>query len=170
MKDEKISKRQYRITLLKKMFPFLNNLYDELNPEDINGIEIKKGAKDLLEKTGYEDSYSWGGGGHYNYTEYFAITGQDIIKLDSAGYSATGSGERDSWSADTIGEQLFTKKKTPDYIIECIKSDTDDNDNGEIVRNWTIYKMKKFDLVEYHKQQLDEAAEELKKEIEEVSK
>lgn len=167
--------KQYRIALLRKEFPFVDRLfvaYDDrvlLPPEKVNDIKIQKGDKALLVKTGSEDSYSWGGGGHHDYTKYFAIWSeneeQKILELESSGYSGTGSGERHEWSADTIGEQLFVKGITPDYIIECVKNDTDDNGNGEVRYFWTIFKMKRFDLFAYHQGKIDEAAAALKAEI-----
>ncbi len=167
--------RQYRAKILRKEFPFINRLFvnyegqTKLWPEDIDDIKVRRGDKILLAKKGFEDSYSWSGGGHYDYTIYFAVwkDGEEwrVVELDSAGYSGTGSGERHEWDADTIGEQLFTKGINPDYIVKCIQNDTDDNGNGKVTRFWTIYKMKRFDLKNYHQEQIDKAAVALKAEI-----
>ena len=168
--------KQYKVALLRKEFPFVDRLFvdykgkTDLRLEDINDIKVKKGDKALLTKKGSEDSYNWSGGGHRDYTKYFAVWSdkdgeQHVLELASAGYSGTGSGERHEWDADTIGEQLFAKGIIPDYIVECVKNDTDDNGNGEVTRFWTIYKMKRFDLATYHQQKLDEACVALKAEI-----
>ncbi len=167
--------KQYRVALLREEFGFIDRLFldyegkPELRPEDVTEIKIRRGDKSLLAAKGNEDSYDWSGGGHYDYTKYFAVwsdaDGEHILKLDSAGRSATGSGDRHDWDADTIGEQLFLLGITPDYIVDCVKNDTDDNGNGEVTHFWTIFKMKKFDLVAYHWQQIDEAAAALKAEI-----
>ena len=162
--------KQYRIALLKKEFPFLDHIFDDSNegvlkPEHVNEIKIRRGDNALLANKGYEDSYSWCDGGHYDYRKYFAIVGENIIELMSAGKSGTGSGERNEWDADSIAEQLFLKNLAPEYIVECVKNDTDDNSNGEISHYWTIHKMSKFDLSAYHQKKIDEAAASLKAEI-----
>lgn len=167
--------KQYRVMLLRKEFPFIDRLFvdyegkTKLCPEDINDIKVKKGDKALLAKKGSEDSYGWSGGGHHDYTNYFAVCsgkdGEHVLELESAGYSGTGSGEMHEWDADTIGEQLFVKGINPDYIVECVKNDTDNNGNGEVTRFWTIFKMKRFDLGNYHQEQIDKAAAALKAEI-----
>lgn len=158
--------RQYRVALLRKEFPFIDHLVGvDLKPEDVTGIGVKKGDKALLNSKGSEDSYSWSGGGHYNYTRYFAVLDEKVLGLASAGYSGTGSGESREWDANTIGEQLFREGIVPEYIVECVQNDTDDNGNGEVTRFWTIYKMKRFDLSAYHQEQIDRAAVALKAEI-----
>ncbi len=160
--------KQYRVAVLRKEFGFIDRLFLdyegklEVRPEDVTEIKIRRGDKSLLVAKGNEDSYDWSGGGHYDYTKYFAVwmdaDGEHIFQLDSAGHSATGGGERHDWDADTIGEQLFAKGIVPDYIVECKKNDTDDNGNGEVTRFWTIFKMRKFDLCAYHQQQILKAA------------
>lgn len=163
--------KQYRIVLLREEFPFLDRLfvnYDGrviLSPEQVDDIKIRKGDNALLSAKGCEDSYDWSGGGHDDYTTYFAVQGEDVLQLESAGRSANGSGERHKWDADTIGEQLLIKKIVPDYIVMCVQNDTDDNGNGEVTRFWTIYKMRRFDLAAYHCQKIDEAGAALKAEI-----
>jgi len=167
--------KQYRVALLRKEFPFIDKLFvdykgeTEVWPEEVDDIKIRKGDRELLSKKGNEDSYDWSGGGHYDYTKYFAVwkndEGEHVEKFASAGHSSSGSGDRSDWDADTIGEQLFVKNIVPDFIVECVKNDTDDNGNGEVTRFWTIYKMKRFDLVTYHQQKLDEACVALKAEI-----
>ncbi|HLD27692.1 MAG TPA: hypothetical protein VJB39_02480 [Patescibacteria group bacterium] len=165
--------KQYRVALLRKEFPFIDKMFVDsegrtnLLPEDINDIKVKRGDKALLAKKGSEDSYSWCNGGHYNYTKYFAVWSDEdrVLELASAGYSGTGSGERHEWDAGTIGEQLFVKGIAPDFVVECVKNDTDDNGNGEVTRFWTIYKMKRFDLGTHHQEQIDKAAAALKAEI-----
>ena len=170
--------KQYKIALLRKEFSFIDRLFVDsdgrttFQPEKINGISVKKGDRALLAKKGNEDSYDWSGGGHYDYTIYFAVwsdsEGEHIFQLASAGRSGTGSGERHEWDADTIGEQLFVRGINPDFIVECVKNDTDDNGNGEVTNFWMIYKMRRFDLAAYHQQRLDEAAAALKAEIAEA--
>jgi hypothetical protein len=163
---------QYRLAILLKEFSFIEAVAKHLEldlEKDLNEIKIRRGDKMLLSKKGNEDLYDWSGGGHYDYTKYFAIwtdaDGEYVIQLDNAGRSATGSGERHDWDADSIGEQLFVKKIVPDYIVECVKNDTDDNGNGEVRRSWTIHKMRKFDLAAHHQQKIDETATALKAEI-----
>lgn len=162
----------YRLALLRKEFPFLDRLIvdrygqTEVWPEEVDNILVKRGDANLLSQAGYEDSYSWSGGGHYHYTIYFAITEEDIVELYFAGKSATGSGEYKEWIVPTVGEQLLQRGIIPDWVVECRKIDTDDNGNGRVERHWVIYKMTRFDLAGYHKQQIDKAAAELKAEIE----
>lgn len=173
--QEEEKMKQYRVALLREEFPFIDRLFvdhegkTDLWPEDIDSIKIKKGDKALLVKKGFEDSYSWSGGGHCDYTKYFAVwsdeNGNNILELASAGRSATGSGDHNDWDADTIGEQLFIKGITPDYIVECVKNDTDNNGNGEVTRFWIIYKMRRFDLGVFHQDRITEAAVALNAEI-----
>lgn len=164
-----MSMRQYRVALLRKEFPFLDQL-DNIRPEEVDDIKIKRGDRALLMKKGSEDSYSWSWGGHWDYTHYAAVwsdeNGQQRIEwLEGAGHSSSASGENNDWDADSIGEQLFTKGICPDYIIECVQNDTDDNGNGCLTHFWTIFKMKRFDLAVYHQERIDEAATVLKTEI-----
>jgi len=170
-KKEEFVMKQYKVALLRKEFPFLDRLFVDsegrtsLCPENVNDIKVKKGDKALLIKRGFEDSYDWSGGGHCDYTKYFAVCGEAILELETAGYSGTGSGKMYEWDADTLGEQLFAKRITPDYIVECVRNDTDDNGNGEVTNFWIIYKTRRFDLANYHQQQIDRAAAALKAEI-----
>lgn len=162
--------RQYRAKILEKEFPFLEKLCDKKfrmpSIEKVDGIEIKRGDRNLLSQKGREISYSWSGGPDTcDYTIYFAVVGEEIFELKSEGSSSTGSGQNRSWDADTIGEQLLVIGVSPDYIVECEKNDTDANGNGEITRYWTIHKMSKFNLVAYHQEQIDKAAAVLKAEI-----
>lgn len=163
--------KQYRVALLRKEFPFVDRLfvnYDGrviLSPEQIDDIKIRKGDNTLLSAKGFVDSYDWSGGGHCDYTTYFAIQGEDVFQLESAGRSGNGSGNRNEWDADTIGEQMLIKKIIPDYIVMCVQNDTDNNGNGTVTRFWTIYKMRQFDLAVYHCKKIDEAAIALKAEI-----
>jgi len=161
---------KYRVALLRREFSFIDRLMDHLQPEEVTDIKVRRGDKALLRKKGCEESYSWSDGGHYDYTKYFAVWFDDdgkerILELKSAGSSATGSGENRKWDADSVSEQLLTNRIVPDYIVECVQNDTDNNGNGEVTRFWTIYKMRRFDLVGYHHQQIDKAAAALKAEI-----
>jgi len=161
---------KYRVALLRKEFPFLDRLYmegclTEIQPEEVTDIKIRKGDKSLLQEMGYEE----GGGNfdvnHKHYKMYHAICGTRIFHLSSAGYGINpDSGKRNYWDTNTIGEQLFVKKIVPDYIVECVKNEGDKNGCG-ITRFWTIYKMKKFDLTEYHQDQIDLHATIIKDEI-----
>jgi hypothetical protein len=173
--------RQYRIALLKKEFPFLDKLFVDYQgntehwPEQIDRIQVEKGDRALLGKTGREDSYDWSGGRTHDYTKYFAVTkideeNYDVVELGCSGESGTGSGDHSEWEADPVGDQLFARNLAPDYIIECVKNDTDANGNGQVTRFWTIYKMKRFDLSQYHQDQIDKAAAILKAEIAAVCK
>lgn len=152
----------YRKVLLQREFGFLSQLpgFDE-----VNEIKIKRGDASLLRKTGKEDVYSWSGGGHDDHTIFYAVTVSGIQRLATEGHSSTGSGESRDWLAPTNGEQLFEMGLTPDFIVECVQQDTDNNGNGQRHLNWTIYKMTRFDLAAYHKLQIDQAAAELKAEI-----
>lgn len=166
--------KAYQIRLLRKQFPFLDHLFVdqddkiELWLEDIDRVKVEKGDSALMAKVGQEDSYHWVGGGHYGYTIYFAVWGdkdhEEIIQLDTAGRRANEAGGYEEWDADIISGQLLTKAPGihPDYIVECVKNDHDDNGNGEVTRFWTVYIMSKFNLVEYHCQQIDLAAAQAK--------
>lgn len=176
----------YKAALMRREFPFIDQLFvvrkslwsteekkvtTSLWPEEVNDIKVRKGDKALLAKKGSEDSYSWSGGGHHHYTKYFAVTistqnddDGKVVELASAGYSGNESGEN-RWDAPSIDEQLFGQNLAPDYIVECVQNDTDDNGNGELSRFWTIYKMKRFDLATHHKDKINEAAAALKSEI-----
>ena len=160
--------KAYKIELLKKEFPFLNDFIKK--GEFIDEIKVKRGDQNLLNQKGEEDSYSWSGGGHYDYTKYCAIfydgSEWQIVDLDTAGKSGTGSGRNNEWDCDTIAEQLFAKDITSDFIVGNTFKDTNDNGDGQTFNSIVIYKMNKFDLVGHHKAQLDKAAAELKAEIE----
>ncbi len=161
--------KAYRLAVLIKEFPFLSDLPLGYDLESINDIKIRRGDRSLLAKKGHEDSYSYCDGGHHDYTDFYAIWSDEndghFLKLASSGHSATGSGDRQDWDADTIGEQLFSQKINPSYIVEFTKDDTDDNGNGELRLSMIIYKMNRFDLAAYHEQQIDQAASAIKAEI-----
>jgi len=130
-----------------------------------DSITVKKGDKNLLSQTPSYDEYSWCGGGHYDHKSYYAVLGSQIVLLDESGSSQTGSGDNETTSAPCIGEQLLEKKLNPDFIVCYDFMDTDDNGNGEPALAITIFKMKGFDLVDYHCRQIDKAAAKLKAEI-----
>jgi hypothetical protein len=166
----------YKATLLCKEFPFLEKLFIDkdgktsLSPFKVTDIKIKRGDKNLLTEHGYETTYDWMGGYTYDYEFYFIIFSnekgeQQIIELESANSYQSGSGENHYHAVSTIGEQLYVMKINPDYVIKCVKNDTDANGNGEVTHFWTIFKMSKFDTVGYHKEQIDKIALELKSEI-----
>jgi hypothetical protein len=161
----------YRLALLRKQFPFIDRLFvdddgqTDVWPEDCDTIAVKRGDGNLMTQTGHENSYSWAWGGFKNYTKYFAVTGEEVVELDSSESSATGSGESHNWNAPTVGEQLFQRGIVPDWIVECSFVDTDANGNGEVKQHWVIYKMTRFDLAEHHARQTDAAAAALKAEI-----
>ncbi len=161
------------MAVLVKEFPFLPQvMYDlpgNLEIGDATDIKIRRGDRALLAKKGQEDIYSWCEGGHHNFTRYFAIFGDiPVVPLCSAGKEENENGHWEEWDAPTIGEQLFLLNKTmftPDYVVEVIQNDTDDNGSGEKTVFVTVFKMKDFDLVSYHQCQIDRAAAELKAEI-----
>lgn len=103
-------------------------------------------------------SVSWYNSNDSEVDLYVAITvkeeGHEIIYLscwDSEDKQEVGS----------IGDQLFVRKLNPDFIVHL-------NIKEEYYNKWikvVIYKMKNFDLAEYHCQQIDKAARELKAEI-----
>ena len=163
---------QYKVNLLEKEFPFLSviaKIVDvvQLELNWIDNIRIQKGDANLLKQTGQEDSYSWSGGGYYEYKKYFTIDcNGEVTELSSSGQSGTGSGDNNEWTASPIDEQIFSKGIVPDFIVECVKNDTDNNGNGTVRYHWTIFKMKKFDLKTHHKNEIDKAAAALKAEIE----
>lgn len=138
--------------------------------ETPDGVSVKKGDENLLTRTPFIDQYSWSGGGHYYEDSYFAVVGEELVELDSASIEKSGSqhepdGEE---TAPTIGEQLLLKKLDPDFIVHRhLDADDDNNCHSKTV---TIYKMKKYDLAEYHCRQIDKAAAELKAEITSVCK
>lgn len=166
--------KSYRLAILRREFSFIDMLfssegYASLLPEEVDDIKIKRGDENLLARTPREDSYSWSGGGSYDYSKFFAVVkdGESWVvwELQSEGNSATGSGERHEYVAPTIGEQLFAMELQPDFVVEATQDDTDNNGNGRCVRNWTIYKMRRFDIGAYHQIQIDRAASALKVEI-----
>jgi len=133
------------------------------------GLQIKLADRNLLSQTPESDSYSWCNGGYHNYTDYYVITmnGEySTTKLDVAETWANGSGECGSTTAATIGEQLFQKKLEPDFIVSVDFQDTDANGNGESSLGVVIYKLKKFNLKKYHKEQIARVVAELNAEIE----
>lgn len=162
---------KYKLVLMKKEFTFLNNFYGPNVVDEINDIKIKRVDKNLLKQKGYVDTYTWSGGGYCNFIKYFTVElvandgEKNIIELDNSERSAMTDGGYNNCEADIIGEQLLTKGINPDYLVEYTMNDTDANGNGEVTSFLTIYKMNKFNLVEYHKQQIDKAASELKAEI-----
>jgi hypothetical protein len=161
--------QSYRLELIQKEFPFVNML--NINLKLVDRIQIERGDKNLLFKKGYEDSYSSSCcEGYCDYNKFFAVLtkGSKVIKLSGAGRSRTGSGEDRQWDANPIGEQLFTLKVIPDYIVEIVLHDTDSNGNGQRTILITIYKMKKFDMISFHQNEIQKAADQLKTEIEKV--
>lgn len=170
-----MSLRQYKVKLLREEFPFIDRLFvnsegnTDFWPENVDDIKIKKGDKNLLNYKGNVSSYSWGGGDTYDYTKYFAVyTEKDeqlAIELENEGNFSNGGGDHNEWNADTIGEQLFLQNIVPDYIVQCVRNDTDANGNGQITHFWIIYKMQKFDLKAHHQLQIQKAADILKAEI-----
>ena len=164
----------YKVKILKKEFPFLEKLFkdnvDFVDINKINKIEVKRGDKALLTLSGYEKIY--GGGFSFNsyhdYSKFFAVCGEKIVELDSTGTESDSCGYHRDWVADSIGEQLLNKGINPDFIVLCSQNDLDANGCGEITRFWTIYKMDKFDLLHFHRDQIDQAAACLKAEMEAV--
>lgn len=134
-----------------------------------DSVLIKRADQNLLSITPSFDSYSWSDGGHHNHESYCAVSkagdGFQYHWLKEAGSSRTGSGDHNEESAAPIGEQLYHLGVNPDYIVCYDFQDTDDNGNGEEILSVTIYKMKSFNLAEYHCAQIDRAARELKSEI-----
>lgn len=159
----------YRVALLRREFPFLDRLTisgRELNPIDAASIDIKRGDRALLSRKGNWDEYHWSGGGHLDYTIFFAIVGEEIVGLESPGRYEIGGGNWEDWDADTIGGQLFSRDlMNPDYVVEVVHNDTDDNGRGEETYRWTIYKMDRFDLLAYHQGMIDRAAAQIKAEL-----
>jgi hypothetical protein len=137
--------------------------------EKPDSLTIKKADSNLLSMKPCYDEYSWSGGGHYDFTNYCSVVGTndnaELLWLKREGNYATGSGDRNSESCTTIGEQLMELNIDPDFIVCYDFKDTDDNGNGETQTNVIIYKMKDFDLAGYHCQQIDKAATQLKSEI-----
>lgn len=167
--------KDYRTALMRKEFPFLTEIVWSLYRSDrdlshIDKINIRRGDASLLQKKGEYSSYDSSAGSMEEYTFYFAVWHDadgvlKVMKLKSRGQSATGSGDRSEWDANPIGDQLYGLGIVPDFIVECIKKDTDCNGNGQSWTHWTIHKMSRFDLLSYHQQQIDQAAAELKAEI-----
>jgi hypothetical protein len=172
--------KQYKIALLEKGFPFLKDLEQhvdsEISLENLDDVTVEKCDKNLLNQKGEEDSYSWDFGGHYDYTKYYAAImyengNWDLIELKTKGEARSGSGRDDSsWDCDPIDQQLFQKKIDPDFIIQCNRSDTDDNGQGFFQCHWIIYKMKDINLAEHYMKKIDKAASQLKSQIEKTFK
>lgn len=155
--------RKYKLDLLRREFSFLEKL--DVNPEKVSKVLVKKGDKNLLDQTGRSVRY---GEGYvhqtYEYTKYFAVSGTEVTELQwNWEYSGRNS---ESGSADTNGEQLFALRMVPDYIVESIREDRHGQGAGEDRYEWTIYKMKDFNLLTYHQKNIDQAASTLKAEIE----
>lgn len=160
--------KPYRVALLRKQFPFIDRLevsWKALSPKDAQTIEIKRGDRALLSRKGDWDEYHWSEGGHIDYTKFFAVVGEEIVEIESPGRYETGGGHWENWDADTIGEQLFSLGLTPNYVIEVVHNDTDDNGRGEETYRWIIYKMGRFDLLAYHQEMIDRAAAQIKAEL-----
>lgn len=158
----------YKLNLLKKEFPFLNQVSEELgiDAKTVDFINIKRGDRTLLRKTGNVDSYQFCNGGSYDYTIYFAITDDAIIKLSNNESYQYASGDHKEFDAQPIEEQLFLMNINPTFLVECIQKDTDGNGNGRERREWTIFKVSKFDMSLHHKENIDREAAILKKELE----
>lgn len=159
--------KQYRLALLGKEFSFLFEVAKKLSIELrwAESIAVARGDKMLLAKKGMVDVFSdQRGNGHDDYTKYFAIKGEDVTEL---GVEGSGNEHNDVWelNCDTNGEQLFALGINPDFIVECVKNDPDDFHIKPSRFSWTIYKMSKFDLAGYYQQQIDRAAEQIKREI-----
>jgi len=161
--------RAHRIALLRESFPFLDKLTlqrQELNFVDADSIKVARGDNSLMARKGDWDSYSWSDGGHCDYTTFFAVLENgEIINLQEPGRNSAESGKWEKWDADTIGEQLFANNLHPDFIVEVVHNDTDDNGCGQETFFWTIYKMSKFDLLAHYEQMIDQAAREIKAEL-----
>ena len=162
----------YRLKIIQKEFPFVKMLGFK-DFKDVDSIKINRGDKNLMHRTGYEDSYTWCGGGYLNYTKFYVVFFTkgvwQIVCLKSAGRYSSGSGKHQEWEANTIGEQLFNRI-VPDYIVEIQRDDVDANGNGRLSHRIVIYKTKISHLLSEQKHQIDMAAAQIKKELEAVYK
>lgn len=163
--------RQYQLKLRRNEFSFLDQVAESLGLvlEEVSVLKVQRGDEALMVRKGNVREYRWCEGGYCHYTHFFAIIvhddGFEVVRLQAAGRSETGSGHYDESDADTIGEQLFVMGVKPDFILEAIQNDTDANGNGVCTRIWTIHKMSKFDQLAHHLQRINEAAVTLKSEI-----
>jgi hypothetical protein len=125
---------------------------------------IKRGDVNLLTQTPKHDTFTYYCDfGPDTYTAYYAVVGNSIIRFESDGVHTRGDGERIIDDAPNLGEQLAKMKIRPDYIICEDYLEPSSGSNGHLVI--TIYKMDKFDLADYHCQQIERAAKELKAEL-----
>lgn len=126
-----------------------------------HSILIKRGDDNLLSQTPQFDGYS--SSGHYREerSDYCAVSGENIVWLGAEGIFNHGDGSSEEEVSDNIGEQLFSKKLSPDFIVRVDREELGYNKKINII----IYKMNKFDLVGYHCGQLDKAVRQLKDEI-----
>lgn len=164
--------KQYRTALLAKQFPFLLDISKKLNLKltSLDDIQVEKGDRELLRKKGIKDyKLDRRSHGHRDYVWHFAVIAKgkndyDILQLD---YEEDVDTTEDTYqsNADSIGEQLFTGKLDPLYIVECKCEDQCEYGTKEALNIWTIFKMKDFNQVSFHKLQIEKAAEQLKREI-----
>ena len=128
-------------------------------------IKIKRVDSNLLGSVPWSDSYNWSGGGYNNYSEAYAVTDSETIKLDGSDRWATGSGDRGESKADTIGGQLRTQGLNPDYIVTKNFEDTDANGNGDTFLSVVIYKNKGSAQTSYERKELSRAYREIEADI-----
>jgi len=145
--------KSYERTLKAKEFPFITTIQD-YNYKFAQTIGIEKGDPILLERKGLARCINNSGRNYCDNCVYYAVVGDKVLPLD---YHTSANDD-----CGTVGEQLFDLQLSPDFIIEIKYKEYEDFERMD----WVIYKMKNFNLVEYHKNQIDEAARQLKAEIE----
>jgi hypothetical protein len=162
-KGQEEKMRSYKMALLRREFRFLERL--DTKPGDVLHIQVKRGDKNLLEQHGQSVAYEWPYVHNFvEYTKYFAICGEDVVEL-LCNWEHNSRSLEQGW-VDSIGDQIFALGINPDYIVESVREDEHGKGQGENRYEWTIYKMAKFDLSTYHQKKIDEAAVQIKAEIE----
>ncbi len=101
---------------------------------------------------------------------FFAVLGQEVIKLPAEGPWRKDS-DMEELNANTICEELLKLNIAPEFIVAVKWSKDDDgncfnkeqllDDSSEMI----IYKMKDFDLSNFHKNNFLKAAKELAAEL-----
>jgi len=159
---------KYKLDLLGKEFPFLAIIgkLESIDLNSVDSIKIKRGDKNLLDSVGMEDYCAWGDGWYSEYCDYFTVdSNNNIIQLKNSKKTVIACGEHSEVIECSIGQQLFEKKISPSFIVQCIKNDPDASGNGVVQYIWTIFRMDIDSLKAYHLKEIDRAAAALKAEI-----
>ena len=124
-------------------------------------ILVKRGDDNLLNQTPGFDGYSSSEYYREERSDYCAISGKEIVWLNAEGTFKHGDGSSSEDIADSIGEQLYSKKLSPDFIVRVGREELGYDKKINVI----IYKMNKFNLSGYHCEQIHKAARQLEDEI-----